>query len=84
MTDITLTPEQLEALKIAISAQIVEEMAVVVEPVRSFEDGDYTLVCHTPECEGEDEPIPFTFVGIYDAVCGACGEPITDITPATN
>lgn len=80
MADMTITPEQLEALK----AQIIAEMSAPVEPVPNsrFTDGDYILTCRTEGCEGEGEPIPFAFVGIYDAQCGACGQEITDIQPA--
>lgn len=80
MADVTLSPEQLEALKVS----IIEEMSTPVDrvPNRRFDDGDYTLTCHTPGCEGEGEEILFTFVGIYDAMCGACGQEITDIQPA--
>jgi hypothetical protein len=73
--------EQLDAIR----AVLIEEMtnAPELEPVRSFEDGDYVLTCRTPGCEGEGEPIPFRFVGIYDAQCGSCGEQITDVVPAS-
>jgi len=81
MTDVTLTPEQFEALKAAILADMAPTSESFTPGEGALETGDYIVTCRTPGCEGEGEGIPFTLVEVHGVICGACGNPITDIVP---
>jgi hypothetical protein len=42
---------------------------------------EYVLTCHTDGCGNADVPITLSMPEGCAAVCGACSQPITDITP---
>jgi hypothetical protein len=41
----------------------------------------YTLTCHTEGCGNADIPISLDMPEGCAAMCGVCGQPITDVTP---
>lgn len=52
----------------------------------------YTVICHTLTCSNREVPIVMQLtyadpdtgeeVTVSGVICGACGNPITDVTPA--
>lgn len=40
----------------------------------------YRLVCHTAECVNEGAPIELVMPQGGAAMCGPCGQPISDVT----